>query len=162
MYVVQRGSRFTGYYRHKGKRLSAGTYDTFKEAQRQSLQRELGVLKTPLEGEFEGIDPSQTLSEYVKSWLPMRDLQAITKKEYGRILDSYVLPILGNRQVTSISRTDVRKLLDTLKAQGVGSATIAQAKACLGSALSALVEIDVLQSNPTHGIKVKEIGRAHV
>ena len=162
MYVVQRGNRYTGYYRHRGKRLSAGTYDTFKEAQRQSLQRELGVLKTPLEGEFEGIDPSQTLSEYVKSWLPMRDLQAITKKEYGRILDSYVLPILGNRQVTSISRTDVRKLLDTLKAQGVGSATIAQAKACLGSALSALVEIDVLQSNPTHGIKVKEIGRAHV
>ena len=133
MYVVQRGSRFTGYYRLNGKRRSAGTYDTFKEAQRQSLQRELGVATDPLEGELGAIGSSQTLSDYIESWLPLCDLQAITRKEYGRILSTYVLPTLGGREVSSISRTDVRKLLSDLKARGVGSATIAQAKAHLAA-----------------------------
>ena len=155
MYVVQRGSRFTGYYRHKGKRLSAGTYDTFKEAQRQSLQRELGLATDPIEGELGAIGSKRTLSDYIDSWLPTSDLQAITRKEYGRILRSYVLPNLGAIEVSQISTAGVRKLLADLKAQGVGSATIAQAKASLGSALSPLVESGELPSNPTHGIKVK-------
>ena len=114
MYVVQRGNRYTGYYRHRGKRLSAGTYDTFKEAQRQSLQRELALATDPIEGSKGASGLNQTLSDYIESWLLSSDLQAITRKEYGRILRSYVLPIMGARQVTSISRSEVRELVTTL------------------------------------------------
>jgi ABC-type multidrug transport system fused ATPase/permease subunit len=35
-YVIKRENRFTGYYRHAGKRLSAGTWDTETEAMIQT------------------------------------------------------------------------------------------------------------------------------
>jgi integrase len=80
----------------------------------------------------------------------------ITLKGYESILRRYVMPDLGAFKVTEISAAKVSELLTRLRVQGVGSATVAQVKASLGSALARLVETGELQKNPTHGIKVKQ------
>ena len=79
----------------------------------------------------------------------------ITLKGYRRILDQYALPKIGDLEVSRIQPVQISKLLDDLKAEGVGSATIAQVKASLGSAFSKLVQTGEIASNPTHGITIR-------
>ena len=148
-YVVNRRGRWTGYYRVGDKRLSAGTWDTKTEAEYHALVAEREGLKTPLEG-------SQTLSEWVAIWLPQSDLLPNTRKGYQRVLNTYILPQIGQHKIVEISTKLVSKLLADLKAEGVGSATLGQVKACLGSALKPLVATGDLPANPTHGVSVRQ------
>jgi integrase len=147
-YVIKRENRFTGYYRHAGKRLSAGTWDTETEAMYHAIQAERSGLQKPLKAGL-------TLSQHIDNWLPSADLMPITKKGYRSILDRYVLPRIGDLEVTLINLKMITKLVQELKAEKVGNATIGQVKASLGSAFSELVRSGDLSSNPTQGIKIK-------
>jgi integrase len=149
MYVVERNGRWTGYYRHGGKRLSAGTWNTKVEAEYHAMQAGVSGVTEPSRAVF-------TLSEYLEGWFKSADLMPITLKGYESVLRRFVMAELGAQKVTSISARQVSDLLARLRAQGVGSATVAQVKASLGSALSRLVETGELPVNPTRGIKVKQ------
>jgi len=148
-YVVKRGGRYTGYYRKDGKRVSAGTWDTEKEALAHALMRETSAVETASKA-------AMRLDEYIDEWLTTADLLPITKKGYESVLKRYVLPVLGSRKVSAVTRKSVRELLDRLRAQGVGSATVAQCKAALGSAYRPLLESEEVAVNPTHGIRVRK------
>lgn len=148
MYTVERNGRYTGYYRKGGKRLSAGTWDTKTEAEYHALQAERSGVTEPSRAVL-------TLSAYVDQWIRSADLMPITLKGYKSVLEKHVMPKLGSAKVTSISARQISELLSDLRSQGVGSATLAQIKASLGSALSALVETGELAKNPTHGIKIR-------
>lgn len=153
-YVVKRGTRFTGYYRMGGKRLSAGTWGSFKEAQYQALRME--------NGGSEGLQRANlTLSEYAEKWLRTAELLPITKKGYESLWKRYLAPQIGSKQVSEVSTLEVRELLGELKVQGVGGATLAQIKACLGSLYKWLQEGQIAQTNPTRGIKVK-VGKSDI
>ena len=148
-YVVQRNKRFTGYYRKGNKRLSAGTWNTKVEA-------EYHAVKAEASGAEERSRTNMRLADYIESWLPVADVLPITKKGYEAVLRTHVLPRIGNKKVSQVTRRVIRDLLDDLKHDGVGSATIAQVKASLGSSFKPLIETDELSSNPTHGIKIKK------
>lgn len=148
-YVVQRGKRYTGYYRRNGRRLSAGTWATKKEALTHALLLESRLSES-------GSRASYTLSEWVDLWLPSADILPITRKGYESLLRRYVLPRIGSKKLTGINRRVVRDLLEQLKAEGVSPSTLSQIKASLGSAFKPLVESDELQVNPTHKIKIKK------
>jgi len=150
-YVIQRGQRFTGYYRDRHKRRhSAGTFSTQEEA----LSQAQSVEKAGIIG---GLQTHLTLSAYIYKWLPKADLLPLTKKTYESVLQIHVLPILGRKKVGQINRVHIREMLDELRQQGVGASTREQAKSALGSALKTLVEADQLDSNPTHKIKIKKL-----
>lgn len=148
-YVVQRGQRFTGYYRKGGRRVSAGTWNTHKEALANAMYRESQSL--------DGVSrASNTLSAYIAEWLPNADVLPITRKGYESVLNRYILPRIGSKRLSGITRKVVRNLLDELKSEGVSPSTLAQVKASLGSAFKPLVESDEIQANPTHGIRLKK------
>ena len=147
-YAQKRGNRWTGYYRHAGKRLCAGTYATEAEAKYHALTFEKGGSNRPQKANL-------SLSKFVEEWLSTTDLMPITIKGYRSIMDRLILPRIGDQQVTQIFRREIIDLLSDLKAEGIGSATIAQVKACLGSAFSVLVSTGQVSSNPTHKIKIK-------
>ena len=148
-YVVTRNKRHTGYYRRDGKVISAGTYPTRSKALNSALIAEEGVVSNNPE-------MMMTLEAYVKDWLTNRtDVRVITRKTYSTALKKYVLPSLGQRRVTSITRRDVRLLFEKLLNDGVSPATVAHIKIALGSAFRQLVEEDVIEVNPTHKVKVK-------
>jgi site-specific recombinase XerD len=148
-YVVSRNKRHTGYYRTNGKVRSAGTYPTRAKALNSALLAEEGIVSANPE-------LITTLEAYVKDWLTNRtDVRVITKKTYGLTLKKYVLPSLGHRQVTGITRKDVRQLIEKLASEGVSKSTLAHVKIAMGSVFKQLVEEEQLQVNPTHGIKIK-------
>ena len=150
-YVIQRGNRFTGYYRdNRGKKYSAGTFDTRDEALRFADRAEQA-------GGSGGYHLAMPLAEYITLWLKGADLLPLTKKNYASVLREHVLPYIGRKPVGQISRADVRQLLDSLRADGKSAALRRQAKASLGSALQELVERDQLDMNPTHKISIKAV-----
>ena len=149
MYAVKRNDRWTGYYRKGGKRFSAGTYATETEAKYHALRAE--------QSQSEGASRANlTLREYLKDWLPTADILPITRKGYASILSRHVIPEIGDLKVTSISARTISELLDQLKAEGVGQATIGQVKASLGSAFKRLVQTGEISVNPTHGLRIKQ------
>jgi len=146
-WVVARNKRFTGYYRNKNNRVvSAGTYPTRAKALNSALLAEEGIEIGEVQTTFE---------VYVKSWLESSTLRPITKKTYDTLLKKHVLPTLGSRSISSITRRDVRSLFRKLEALGVSLETIKHIKIALGSAFKPLVEDEALATNPTHGVKVK-------
>lgn len=145
-YVVERNKRYTGYYRSNGKRRSAGTFDTQREAFKAALLAEDDDPRDAVEMHFD---------EYVEHWLPRAECMPITKKGYESVLRRYVLPSIGGKKISQINKTLVRGLLDDLRVNGVGNATIAQCKAAIGAAFRPLVESEQVATNPTHGVRVK-------
>jgi site-specific recombinase XerD len=153
-YVVKRGARFTGYYRKGSKRLSAGTWGSESEAQYHALRMENGGSDSPSRANL-------TLSEYADKWLRTAELLPITKKGYESLWKRYLAPQIGSKRVLEVSTLEVRELLGELRAQGVGGATVAQIRACLGSLYKWLIEGQIAQTNPTRGIKVK-VGKSDI
>jgi len=124
-YVVKRGDRYTGYYRKGGKRLSAGTWANETEALYHAM-------KAQENGSDQPSRANMTLNDFVDRWLPNADLMPITKKGYGSVLRTHVLPKIGRKRLNQIDRRVVKELLDDLRSQGVGSATIGQVKPSIG------------------------------
>lgn len=153
-YVVKRGSRFTGYYRKGSRRLSAGTWGSFNEAQYQALRMENGGSESLSRANL-------TLSEYAEKWLLRAELLPITKKGYESLWKRYLAPQIGSKGVSDLSTLEIRELLGELKGQGVGNATIAQIRAILGSLYKWLIEQQIAHNNPTRGIKVK-VGKSDI
>lgn len=150
-YVLQRGARFTGYYRRNGRRLSAGTFESKREAFKNALLAEDSDVRDPIE---------MRLDDYITQWLPKADCMPITRKGYESVLRKHVLPLIGAKKISQITRGVVRGVLADLTASGVGAATVGQCKAALGAAFRPLVESEQVATNPTHGIKVRRNTKA--
>ena len=108
-----------------------------------------------MENQTLGRTSGQTLTEYVEAWLPTADLMPITKKGYESVFRNHIEPLMGKKKVEAVSKRSIREMIDNLKAQGISNSTIAQCKACLGSAFKPLVEIEQVAVNPTHGITLR-------
>ena len=147
-YVIKRNGRFTGYYRVAQTRLSAGTWDTETEAMYHAIQFEKTGYKKAQKANL-------TLAQFLDRWLASSDLMPITKKNYKMTLTNYVLPLIGDRELTSIKPSELVQMLDQLKLQGVKPATLNQIKASLSSMFTKLVDTGTLNSNPIRGIKLK-------
>jgi integrase len=149
VYAVERGGRFTGYYRdYGGTRKSAGTFETKDEALlRAEVAQEQGEL-----GEYR---LTMTLQEYVRAWLDNVDLMPITKKNYRSIMELHVLPTLGTKRIGDITRMHIRVLLQRLGKQGVSDSVRSHVKAVVGSAFKELLECDLITANPCHQMTIK-------
>ena len=147
-YVIKRNGRFTGYYRLGNRRISAGTWANETEAMYHAIQAEKHGSMTPSKANLK-------VGDFVDQWLAVADLMPITKKGYKSVLTRFVIPAIGDRELTSLKPSDLVKLIDDLKLSGVKPATLNQVKASLGSMFSKLVSAGKLELNPTHGIKIK-------
>jgi site-specific recombinase XerC len=83
------------------------------------------------------------------------DLRPETRYAFGRIMRADVLPVLGNRSVTSIKKADIRSLHEAMTEKGhrVMANRILQAVRRL---FRWLVEIDVLVTDPTDGVRLNK------
>jgi integrase len=148
VYAIERGGRFTGYYRgYGGTRKSAGTFETKEEAVARATSAEMN-------GDVGEYRATMTLNEFVRSWLPEADLMPLTKKSYHSVLHNHVLPILGTCKVGDITRAQVRRMNQLLAKGGVSRSMRSHAGSALGSAMKELVGYDIIEVNPTHSTRV--------
>ena len=148
-YAVQRASGWSGFYRAEGRRKSAGVFPTKKEALAAAVRAESGLAPEGLMGEM-------TLEEHARRWLsrPDPDVLPNTLRGYERVFRRHILPFMGDRVVSRLSRRDVEELIAHVRSEGMSEHKVGEIKAALGACLRVLVP-EVLLYNPTHGIKIR-------
>ena len=147
-YVIKRGSRYTGYYRHAdtGKAKSVGTFPNRSKALQAGLLAEEGSLDVLPEYQ-------DTVATYVEQLMKRNDVRLATKRHYLILLKKYALPVIGGGKVASIKKQQIRKMFDTLQSEGVSPSTIAHLKTALSYLFRQAVDDEVIQVNPAHRIK---------
>lgn len=85
------------------------------------------------------------------------DISGKTLGTYNSQLKLYLLPSFGERKLTSITTSDIKKWVASLADSGVGATTIRQSYRLLHQIMQAALEDEVLGRNPAIGIKLPKI-----
>ena len=136
---------------HRGRRKSklVGDYDTARKVAKECRQAlaagDLGLLQEP-----EQEPAALTFGEYAAQYLRAREseLKRSTWKEYQRIADHDLLPVLGPLALTRIKRRDVKDLLQALRTAGKSDHTVRNALGTLSAILSEAVNDELIDVNP--------------
>jgi|SoiMethySBSTD1v2_1073268.scaffolds.fasta_scaffold92340_4 integrase len=94
--------------------------------------------------------PAETLKTYAEDWLKTaaQNLKASTVGFYRDHLENHVYPLLGDRPITDVTRSDCRRLITTAREKGLKVRTVAGIVRSLSTVLSQAVEDGHLQANP--------------
>lgn len=119
------------------------TFETRMDAEEWLAQRRREIIGD----EWTAPRPRRTpqLATYAEQWLDGRDLKRRSRQKYRGLLDSHILPGLGDRPLHSINRETVREWwadLDT------GPAAKADAYNLLRGILNSAVDDEILAANP--------------
>ncbi|HZQ66872.1 MAG TPA: site-specific integrase [Terriglobales bacterium] len=82
-------------------------------------------------------------------------LKRSSVRYYSSQLDTRILPALGSVSLCSLSRAQVEGLLSDLKRKGYPGSTLRGVRATISTVLQAAVERGFLETNPAHGIRLR-------
>jgi integrase len=107
----------------------------------------------------ERVVPSKaTLAEYAAVWLATQDgqLRPSTHRLYKANITRHVLPLLGRRQLASVSIDDVAALVADLRRAGLSGYTIKGILTPLGRMFASAVRRGLIPGNPVAGLDRSE------
>ena len=92
----------------------------------------------------------ETFESYARSWIRAADLhlKASTVGFYRQNLENHVLPVIGGRAISAVSRKDCRDLVATVREKGLRIATVRGIARTVSVVLSQAVEDDPVSANP--------------
>ena len=125
---------------------------------------------------YQGIDLTEqsrmSLAEWLEQWLGQMSatLRPSTLENYQKDMENHVIPYLGQKTLTQITATDLRKLYDTLKesgrvsprsdqGHGLSSTTVHGIHTTLHHALRAAVEQGLIPANPADEVEPPKVIR---
>jgi integrase len=142
------GYSFTAYTRDAdGNRISLGTFPTREQAQER-------IDNAPSKEESKkGVLSKNTSVEefFYKHYLPT--LGPTTRLRYRNILRNHILPVIGTKEVGSVTRQQVSVLLDSID---LSAQTVRIAKSILSGGFNHLVDAEIIQVNPCTRVKVRK------
>jgi site-specific recombinase XerD len=112
-------------------------------------------------GEF--VETSRVkFGQWLDEWLDGReqrsDIKRSTLDNYRRYVDADIKPsALGRLRLTDIKRSDVRRFIDTLIADGRGATTVRRIVAVVQGALTAAMRDDIIAANPARGVRLPAV-----
>jgi integrase len=95
---------------------------------------------------------SLTVGELAEDWLAAADLKPVTEESYRRILNRYVLPVLGPMTLVEVTPADVAKVVARARA-GMSARTAQYAYGVTRRLLQVAVEWELLDRNPAARVK---------
>lgn len=103
-----------------------------------------------------------TLNDFAQNFLERAtlDLRPNTHRNYEYLLRVHILPRLGKKRLTAISRPMVKALLADLRKNGLGKNTVRLARATLSVLLAEAVDDGLLQVNPALSVSRRRRDRA--
>jgi integrase len=138
----------TGTRRTLNKTVHGTKKDAQQELTRVLRERDTGVL----------VQPSRiTLSLYLDRWLETAAKPRVrprTFADYTNLLEGYVRPTLGNRELSKLTPLDIQAMYTELGQRGLSARTIRYAHAVLHSALSQAVKWRMLTFNPATAVEL--------
>jgi integrase len=104
------------------------------------------------------VDPAlgaESLSDFFDGFLATVDVRPSTRRLYATHGRLYLKPLLGDRPIGSLRRSDVSEFLAVMRADGVGGSTVEHAFRLLRRVLNHAVFEERIASNPAAGHKVR-------
>lgn len=148
--------RYTSYYDdHCGRRRSAGTYATRRDAdiawQSAEATQRAGRPNSSDRGKI-------SFERYVDDqWFPNHVLEPSTRESYRYCLNRHVLPWFGPMRMRDILPTHVREWVTELSATGVSPAQIRHLKIILSAVFTTALNDFVVVLHPCRGVKTPTV-----
>ena len=95
--------------------------------------------------------PRMTVTEFSQLWVKGTDFRALSDKcryEYPRIMETDVIPVLGNMQISEVKPSHIETLLEGLFDRGLLGSTVEYAHRVVGSLFKAAVHSEFVAFNP--------------
>lgn len=94
-----------------------------------------------------------TLDDLFDMWEPAQTTKIRTRLSHREHYRRHLAPALGNREIATITRADVARLLGELITCGLSPRTVRNIATTLSVVLEHAVDADVLPVNPTAGVR---------
>jgi integrase len=148
--------RYTAYYDDiRGKRRSAGTFTSKKEANKAWQRAEAKV------AEGRAGDPArgrQSFRRYVEDeWLPHHVMEATTREGYTYTIYAHIMNDFGDMKMIQILPSHVREWVGLLQARGMTPRTIRLTKTILSAIFTTALNDQVTMLHPCKGVKTPTV-----
>lgn len=128
----------------------------YGKTQREVRRKMSAILPAVDTHEYTGPAPQITLKQWLADWVQLYvapRLKPRTEDSYQKVIDRYIVPLLGDLDLRAVSPLIVQRWTNTLRQGWEGQAplsakTVANAHGCLHGALGEAVRVGLLQSNP--------------
>jgi integrase len=116
----------------------------------QAVRKQLTELRHKLD-RGERIDiTTGTLAAFAPRWIEniAPDLKPRTVHTYRQLLESHILPTLGGKQLSAITRVDIKRLLTAKRLFGLAKNTVRLIRACLSALYAEAVDEGLVAHSP--------------
>jgi hypothetical protein len=102
------------------------------------------------------------LAEWAARWQATTvHLRPSTRARDAMLLERFILPRFGRRQLAAIGQLDIRTWVADLTAQGLAPATVAKTYQVMNKVMSAAVDAGLIARSPCRAIKLPESSANH-
>ncbi|MGN6608337.1 MAG: tyrosine-type recombinase/integrase [Jatrophihabitans sp.] len=150
--------RYAAIYRDaRGRRRSAGTFPTKREADRAwaaaEADAQLGRVRDLQAGRVR-------FATYVTEiWFPHHQIEPSTRQRYASQFERHLLPEFGPMRLIDITPQHVREWITRLKDQGVSPSTITSVKVLLSAVFTTAVNDQLVLVHPCRGVRTPTVAR---
>lgn len=126
------------------------TFTTLADAKRFDAEVHLGrVPSRPTN------DSRSTIKEWLEEWFGMYhdEWRITTARQRGSICDKWIVPLIGNTRLGAFDNRAAREFRQQMLALGASNKTVNAVMSVLSAALSAAVEQDLIEANPTRTLR---------
>ena len=107
---------------------------------------------------FTSIKDNIKLDEWFKRWVDVYKKKSVrpnTLREYTHIYTKNISPFFGNRNINSIVKSDIQRLIDIADDKGYGYERQNKIKVILSDMFSRAMEDELMSKNPAKGVKLR-------
>ncbi|WP_141579346.1 site-specific integrase [Actinomadura sp. WMMA1423] len=156
-YNNKKSTRYQALYMdHRGKQRSAGTFSTYKEAERAWQAAEVKVR----EGiPWDHARRRQRFRNYVEdTWLPNHRMEPSTRQDYISAIYKHIMPYFGDMRMNEIFPEHIQQWITHLKAKGVTPRRIQYCKvSVLNAIFTTALRDHVVVIHPSRGIETDPV-----
>jgi integrase len=150
------GTAYTSVlYVHEGKQTSSSFNDHAEALRFQDVCNRLGPAEALKVWKATTPERGHTIKSYVTEHLDaLSGVEKKTVAEYRRYLVRDIDPVLGHIPLSTLSRTDVSKWVNKLRADGASGKTISNKLGFLSGCLNLAVKAGDIPANPAAGVRL--------
>ena len=150
------GTSYTAVvYRHNGRQTSTSFGDHAEALKFQDVCNRLGPAEALRIWETKLPKDSINVGDFVSGHIEsLSGLEQKTLVEYRRYLTRDIEPTLGPIPLTALTRTDVSRWVNKMRAEGASGKTIQNKVGFLSGCLNAAVQDGLIPANPATGVRI--------
>lgn len=151
----QRGDRWMILFRDDSNRQRSGGSFTSKAEAAKAMRKLHDGQEKPKPKTYS----SKALGTVAWEWFKGHQMEEATSYVYDSVLRNWILPYLGDKPLSKITKADIRAWVKWMQGKGAGAPTIHKAHICLSAMFSTAVEDEEVKTNPCNGAKLPPMVR---